>query len=276
MAGQRLPEYMVPAAFVALERSAADAERQGGPQGAARPGGSQPRTPSRRRAAHPSRSAGRHLGRGAAVGAGRRPRQLLRARRALAAGDPGLSRVRQAFGVELPLRALFEAPTVAGLARGSKLAAALAPTPWLAAARPGCRDGGLGRRCRSRSSGCGSSTSWSRAARLQHPGRAAAARARWTSRRWSAASDEIVRRHEALRTTFAARDGEPVQRDRARAVALALPGRARPAGDRGEREARAAAPGRPKKRSAPFDLAHGPAAARARCCGWRRTSTCCC
>ena len=79
--------------------AAADAERQGGPPGAAR-SRARPRRPRRAFVAPRTRCRGAlaaHLGRGAGPGAGRHPRQLLRARRPLAAGDPrgGRGRARR-------------------------------------------------------------------------------------------------------------------------------------------------------------------------------------
>ncbi|HEX6042686.1 non-ribosomal peptide synthetase [Longimicrobium sp.] len=119
-----------------------------------------------------------------------------------------VSRVRQALGVELPLRAVFEAPTVAGLAArvdvlargGANVAPPLVPVP---------RDGDL-------PLGFAQQRLWF-LDQLQ-PGSAAynvpyALRLRGPldASALQRALDEIVRRHETLRTRFPAVDGAPAQ-----------------------------------------------------------------
>ena len=116
------------------------------------------------------------------------------------------SRVRVVLGAEMPVRALFEAPTPAGLAAWLDQAApARLPLGGRGSGRRGCR-------CRSPSSGCGSSPSWR-------------ARRRSTTTRWplrlegeldagalEAALGDVIARHEVLRTVFPADGGEPCQR----------------------------------------------------------------
>ena len=188
-----------------------------------------------------------------------------------------VSQVRERLGAELPVRALFEHPTIAGLAPEIGAAArrpraspeALAPSGPVPAAR--------GRRRRpspSPRSGSGSWTGWSRALRLQHRRRRCASPARSTPGHWSAALDEVVRRHESLRTTFreeAERPGaggdRPGARSTCRVVDLTSPGR--PA-------RRAAARLATEEARRPFDLAAGPAGPGHRCCASAPRSTCCC
>jgi amino acid adenylation domain-containing protein len=132
-----------------------------------------------------------------------------------------VSRVRQAFGVELPLRALFEAPTVAGLAARIDLLQAgdggtQAP-PLVALPRDG--------------SALPLSFAQQRLWFIDQlePGSAAynmpyalRLRGRFDPAVLERAVTEIVRRHETLRTVFVVVDGEPVQvvRD---AAPVALP-----------------------------------------------------
>jgi hypothetical protein len=118
-----------------------------------------------------------------------------------------VARIRDTCGVELPLRALFEAPTVEALAaRVEEAAGAGAPLPPV----------------RPRGSGTEAPLSFSQQRlwllqRLEpestsyNVARAHRLRGVLDVGALEGALGEIVRRHEALRTTFAEREGEPVQ-----------------------------------------------------------------
>ncbi|HLL47807.1 MAG TPA: condensation domain-containing protein, partial [Longimicrobiaceae bacterium] len=253
--GERLPEYMVPSAFVALDAlpltSTGKLDRRALPEPDPAAGDEArvaPRTPTEELLAGIFADV---LG-AARVGADTD---------FFAAGGHSLlatrviSRVREATGVELPLRALFEAPTVAALAarvdarmRAGDVAGEppLAPTPrddaplplsfaqqrlwFLDRMEPG-------------------SPAYNMPAALRIRGAVDAG----ALRRSFAA---LVERHEALRTTFATLDGEPVQ--------VVHPPAPFPLGEadlRGlgaaEREAELLRRARAEA-AAPFDLARGP------------------
>ncbi|HSK77695.1 MAG TPA: amino acid adenylation domain-containing protein [Thermoanaerobaculia bacterium] len=121
-----------------------------------------------------------------------------------------VSRVREALGVELPLRTLFEKPTVAGIAsaveQDLRAEEGLVAPPVV----PGPRDGALPcsfaqqrlwflDRLMPQSAGYNMPANL----RLEGPLDVSALEASLAG---------IVRRHESLRTTFAAVDGQPVQR----------------------------------------------------------------
>ncbi|HEU0077529.1 MAG TPA: condensation domain-containing protein, partial [Longimicrobiaceae bacterium] len=164
-------------------------------------------------------------------------------------------RVRQTFGVEVPLKALFDAPTVAALAaRIEALRTAGAPL-----AAP------IGRVSREGRDGLPLSFAQQRlwlVDRLE-PGSAAynmpvalRLRGRLDAAALRASLDALARRHEVLRTTFAERGGEPLQVVHPPApVPLpvldlrGVPSRARVPQAEGVAEAEA---------RRPFDLARGP------------------
>jgi amino acid adenylation domain-containing protein len=149
-----------------------------------------------------------------------------------------ISRVHRVFGVDLSLRALFEEPTVAGLA--SQIAAistSTPPVPIEPLPEADTYPASLAQR-----------RLWF-LDRLRLRGELAVPAL-------GGALTEIVHRHEPLRTTFETRDGQPVQR-------IAPPGPVRlPEVDLGalsperwEAEARRLATGEAER---PFDLAVGP------------------
>jgi amino acid adenylation domain-containing protein len=164
-----------------------------------------------------------------------------------------VSRIRAAFGVELPLRALFEAPTVEALA--TRLAAGErgeAPPPLTPAERTGP---------------AALSSSQERlwfmermapGAGVYHVPLTLSLSGSLDGRALQAALDEVVRRHEALRTVFTEVDGGPVQRVLEPAP-FALEREDLRALDPAAREAAAAAR-LTRGARAPFDLARGPLA----------------
>jgi amino acid adenylation domain-containing protein len=121
------------------------------------------------------------------------------------------SRVREAFGVDLPLRRLFENPTVAGLAGDVETAlhadgAGSAASPAIERLEePGGRSLSFAQQrlwFMDQLDPGNPAYNLAAALRLTGPLDAAA-----LARSFA----EVVRRHEVLRTTFAARDGRPVQ-----------------------------------------------------------------
>src|SRR5690606_2995684 len=118
-----------------------------------------------------------------------------------------LARVREVFGVELPVRAVFEAPTVGRLA--ARIDAARRPDSALPSIAPAPRDGEL-------PLGFAEQRMWF-LERLS-PGQAAYNIPRAVRMQGALdvdalrrALDALVLRHEALRTVYEERDGEPVR-----------------------------------------------------------------
>jgi amino acid adenylation domain-containing protein len=202
---QRLPEYMVPAAFVSLSAlplsSNGKVDKKALPVPEA-PASTNtyvaPRTPTEERLA--------------SLWA-----QVLRVERVglhddfFALGGHSLlatqliSRVRASFGIELPVRSFFEAPTVSALARRIQQASLASAPPLRLASRTGPLPLSFAQQrlwFLNQLEPTSAAYNIPFALRLTGPLNSGALRR---------SLDEIVRRHEALRTTFAESDGRPVQ-----------------------------------------------------------------
>ena len=195
----------MPSAVVVLERAAADGEREAGPAGAAGPGlRARPAVTGRR----PRRGgdAVRRVRRGAWRAPGRGGRQLLRARRALAAGHPAGQPGPGGAGGELPVRALFEAPDRrrAGrvLRRGGRRGAG---ARWSRRAAAGAVPLSFAQQrlwFLAQLDGPNPIYNMPFVAAARPPGRG----------RGRAALRDVIARHESLRTVFPVVDGQPYQR----------------------------------------------------------------
>ena len=250
-------------------RPAAHPQRQARPQGPARTGPARGRQQLRAAAGRARGDPGRPVGGAARARAGRGRGQLLRARRPLAARHPPRLPPARPLGVELPLRTLFEHPTVAGWRRR---------WPRAAAGARRCRRSAPARARTALPLSFAQQRLWfldqlerghtayviPLAMRLRGP---------LDPDRLARGARAVVARHEALRTRFPAPDGEPVQdivrppRSRSSWRRRISPGSTRPSARRRCRSALAGA-GR-----APFDLARELPFGW-RCSGWPRTSTC--
>ena len=191
-------------AFVVLERLPLTPNGKVDREALPAPGARGRRRSGVRGAAHAGRGgAGGDLGRGAGRGAGGRRRTTSSSWAATRCWPRGWSRAcARAFGVELPLRALFEAPTVAELAarvRGAAARGALRRCPPIVPVPRDRRAAALVRAAAAlvpRPAGAGQPRSTTSPSALRLRGRAGR-RPRWSAR-WA----RSCARHEALRTTL--------------------------------------------------------------------------
>ncbi|HLL48523.1 MAG TPA: condensation domain-containing protein, partial [Longimicrobiaceae bacterium] len=164
-----------------------------------------------------------------------------------------VSRIREVFGVEVPLRALFEAPTVAAL--GARIEAlrtestSLAP-PIVRVPREGPLPPSFAQQrlwVMDQLQPGSAAYNMPSALRLRGALDVGALRA---------SLDELVRRHESLRTTFADLGGAPVQVIHSPApVPLRILDLGRPSAEEREREAERLSA---EEAMRPFDLTRGP------------------
>ncbi|RKH54152.1 non-ribosomal peptide synthetase, partial [Corallococcus llansteffanensis] len=162
-----------------------------------------------------------------------------------------MSRVRSAFGVELPLRALFEAPTVAKLAERVQQASTAARLPPLTRTRAeGPQPLSFAQqRLWFLDQLAPDDASYNLPAALRLSGRLDVEALR-------RAFEALVQRHEALRTTFFEKEGQPFQRIHAPST-WALPVEDLSALDAAASEAETVRLATREARQ-PFHLVHGP------------------
>ncbi len=165
-----------------------------------------------------------------------------------------VSRIRDAFGVEIPLRRLFEVPTVAGLAENIEVARRAGHELQAPPIVPIARDGDLPLSFAQQRlwfidqlAPGDSAYNISAAIRLKGPLNVVAL---------ERSLSEIVKRHEALRTTFTIMDGSPAQVI-APTLTMALPAIDLRNLPEHEREIEVQRLGAEEARR-PFDLAQGP------------------
>ena len=172
-----------------------------------------------------------------------------------------VARLRQAFGIAPPLRAVFEAPTLAALAEWigrhpeahPEIAPGFSPIPAPLPARLPERETVPASFAQERLWFLDRMEPGNPAFNM---GSALRLRGRLEPRTLERALNEIVRRHEALRTTFAEAGGRPMQRVAPR-LAVPLPVVDLSALPEGAREPAAARATR-SSLAAPFDLEAGP------------------
>src|SRR5215210_4539118 len=165
-----------------------------------------------------------------------------------------VSRVREVFQVELPLLSLFEAPTIAGLAGRIEEVRRGAQGPTTPPLVPASRDAQL-------PLSFSQQRMWlldqlEPGSPTYHISHALRLSGILEVEALERSLKEIVSRHEALRTTFAAVDGEPVQMI-SPAMDTKLPVEDLSGVPQAEREAEAKRLALEEKRR-PFDLEHGP------------------
>ncbi|HTN88778.1 MAG TPA: amino acid adenylation domain-containing protein [Sorangium sp.] len=166
-----------------------------------------------------------------------------------------ISRIRAAFGTELPLRLLFKTPTVAGLGAQVEAAQRAGMRASAPPIEPVPRDGELAL-----------SFAQQRLWFLEQldPGNASYVspgalrlRGRLDAAALGRAFGEVVRRHEALRTTFATRDGRAAQEIQPAPATWPVPVMDLTSMPEAEREAEALR-ATAAEAARPFDLAAGP------------------